>query len=330
MSSQSNNLTTVLAGFYERNKNLLLFLFKIAIAAGLLIYIISFVNFREIVHSLNESAVEYILIAAALLIPNLFLQFYKWKLTAEYVLGVNDNKKIISSLFCGFSAGSFTPARIGEYFGRAISFKDKPLLQVTVATILDKFFPLLMVSFFGAFAAILFIHFYYDDSFYLTFSLFIVLFTLFYFLFLLFINPKFWGNILFNKLKESKKLYKIFSNLRVLKNLDKKYAVRMLGISFLFYACFLVQFSFLVAAFSHQMNFLKYIWSGNLMMFAKTVIPPVSLGELGIREGASVYFLSEMGELAAVAFNASIFLFLINVLVPSLIGLFFLLRKNDD
>lgn len=330
MRSPSNNMTTVLSGFYERNKNLLFFLFKITMASGLLIYIISFANLKEILNSLNESALEYIFIAAVLLIPNLFLQFYKWKLTAEYVLDVNDNKKIISSLFCGFTAGSFTPARIGEYFGRAIAFKGKPLLQVTVATILDKFFPLLMVSFFGALAAILFIHFYYDDSFYLTLSLFIVLFTMFYFLFLLFINPKFWDNILFNKLKESKKLYKIFSNLRVLKNLDKKYVVRMLWISFLFYACFLVQFSFLVAAFSHQMNFVKYIWSGNLMMFAKTVIPPVSLGELGIREGASVYFLSEMGELAAVAFNASIFLFLINVLVPSLIGLFFLLRKNDD
>lgn len=66
------------------------------------------------------------------------------------------------------------------------------------------------------------------------------------------------------------------------------------------------------------------------MMFAKTVIPPVSLGELGIREGASVYFLTILGESASVGFNASIFLFFINVLIPSLIGFILLMKKNDD
>jgi hypothetical protein len=37
-----------------------------------------------------------------------------------------------------------------------------------------------------------------------------------------------------------------------------------------------------------------------------------------------------LGESASVGFNASIFLFFINVLIPSLIGLTLLLKKNDD
>jgi len=65
-------------------------------------------------------------------------------------------------------------------------------------------------------------------------------------------------------------------------------------------------------------------------MFAKTIIPPVSLGELGIREGASIFFITALGESASVGFNASIFLFFINVLIPSLIGLILLLKKNND
>ena len=64
-------------------------------------------------------------------------------------------------------------------------------------------------------------------------------------------------------------------------------------------------------------------------MFAKTIIPPISLGELGIREGASVYFLTQFGETASVAFNASIFLFIINLLIPALVGLVLLLKRND-
>jgi uncharacterized membrane protein YbhN (UPF0104 family) len=75
---------------------------------------------------------------------------------------------------------------------------------------------------------------------------------------------------------------------------------------------------------------MDYFWAGNLMMFAKTMIPPISLGELGIREGASVFFITQLGETASTGFNASIFLFFINVLIPSLIGMILLLKKNDD
>jgi len=67
-----------------------------------------------------------------------------------------------------------------------------------------------------------------------------------------------------------------------------------------------------------------------MVMFVKTIIPPVSMGELGIREGASVYFLTQMGEAASVGFNASIMLFIINLLIPALIGAVMFLRKNGN
>jgi hypothetical protein len=63
-------------------------------------------------------------------------------------------------------------------------------------------------------------------------------------------------------------------------------------------------------------------------MFVKSVIPPISLGELGIREGVSVYFVKQLEENAAVGFNASISLFLINILLPALIGLILLLKRK--
>jgi uncharacterized membrane protein YbhN (UPF0104 family) len=104
----------------------------------------------------------------------------------------------------------------------------------------------------------------------------------------------------------------------------------MVFISIAFYTCFILQFALLAAAFSGHFNFIHYIWAGNLVMFAKTIIPPVSLGELGIREGASVFFLHIFGEPNSAGFNASIFLFLINMLIPSVIGLFLLLKRNND
>lgn len=143
-------------------------------------------------------------------------------------------------------------------------------------------------------------------------------------------NQRFWDNVLFSKMKKLKSMGRVFEKLTVLKSLDRIYFIKMISLSFLFYLSFLIQYMLLVAAFSHNQNLIEYFWAGNLIMFVKTVIPPISLGELGIREGASVYFLTQLGETPAVAFNASIFLFIINLLIPAFIGLILLFKKNGN
>ncbi len=316
--------------FLSRYKSAIILFAKIAIAAGLLTYIIYSVNIQEILTAIKQANIFLIAAAFLLSFANIYLQFYKWKITANLVLQENHNSKIWLSLFYGFSAGIFTPARIGEYFGRAIVFKNQSLLRVTLATLLDKFFPLLIVVFLGSISSILFIHYYYNVAYYLTIGLFITLFILIYFFFLIIFNDGFWDSVLFTKLRDSIKLHWLFEKIKVFRKLDKKYATKMFVISFLFYICFLLQYALLVSAFSNHNNFVDYFWAGNLMMFAKTIIPPVSLGELGIREGASVFFIKQFSETASTGFNASIFLFFINVLIPALIGMILLLKKNDD
>jgi len=310
-----------------RNK-ILLFL-KILIAGGLLTYIISSIKISEIVNAFESANYFLIFVAFILVVPNIFLQYWKWKLTCKSILNYSDRKKIIYSLFQGFAAGAFTPFRLGEYFGRAFLFKERTLIQVTIATLVDKFFPLIIVAFTGALSSIIFIFLFYNVSVYLTAALFVVVFVLFYLLIQLLIDPEFWDNFLFNKIKKSKTLHKYLGKTRFIKNLDNHYSIKMFSISFLFYSCFVVQFVILVSAFTNQVNVLDYFWSASLVMFAKTFFPAISLSELGIREGVSVFFLGQMGVSAANAFNAALFLFFINILIPALIGSVLLFKKNN-
>ncbi len=315
--------------FAER-KSLFIFIIKILIAVGLLYYLVSSIEYTQILNALQNANI-YLLVSVLILgVLNIYFQFAKWRLTCKKVLTEDTQSKIFLSLFYGFSAGIITPLRIGEYFGRAIAFKGKSVLQVTAATLIDKFFPLIIVVFLGSISSILFLYIKFEVSIYLILSLFIVLFTLFYVLFLLIINRRFWDSFIFIRITNSKKLSGLFEKVKVLKNLDRSYLLKMSFLSLLFYLIFLIQYVLLVAAFSNHQNFIDYFWAGNLIMFAKTVIPPISLGELGIREGASVYFLTQLGETSAVAFNASIFLFIINLLIPAFIGLVLLFRKNDN
>jgi uncharacterized membrane protein YbhN (UPF0104 family) len=325
MTDKKTNIGT----FSFLSKNAIIISAKILISAGLLYYLISSVEYNQIILALKEANIAIIGIVILLGVVNIFLQYSKWRLTCVEVLEVKDKFKVFRSLFYGFSAGIITPLRIGEYFGRGIEFRDKSLVQVTVATLIDKFFPLLMVASLGSISSLFFIYLYYDVSIYIVLSLFILIFTFFYLLILLLLSNKFWDSILFSKLNSSTRLKPFLDKLRIFESLDKAYFYKMLLISFLFYACFLIQYALLVAAFSNHFDFIHYLWAANLIMFVKTIIPPITFGELGIREGASVYFLTQMGETASIGFNASIFLFIINLLIPALIGVGMFLRKND-
>jgi len=329
MTTDVKKINSTFTDLIQKYKTALILTVKILIAAGILIYLIFASDYRSIISGIQQADIFLLSIAFIFSILNIYLQYYKWRITCNTILGESKKSKILTSLFYGLSAGIITPLRVGEYFGRAIVFKDKSLLQVTGATLVDKFFPLMIVAFLGSCASILFTHFYFDTSVYITVSLFLVVFFLFYFFTLLMMNEKFWDSIIFSCLRTSGRFKTFLEKLKVFKRLDRKYLTKMMLISFLFYCCFIFQYAILVMAFSHHNNFFNYLWAGNLIIFVKTIIPSISFGELGIREGASVYFLSYMNETASVAFNASIFLFVINLLIPSLVGLVLLLKRND-
>jgi hypothetical protein len=63
-----------------------------------------------------------------------------------------------------------------------------------------------------------------------------------------------------------------------------------------------------------------------LVFFAKSAVPSVTLGDLGVRESAAVFFLGFYGVAEAAAFNASLGLFAVNILLPALAGLALLPR----
>jgi len=314
---------------FIKNKQAGYFLIKIIIAAGLLLFIVNRINPKEILSAVSTADYNLIILSFVLSFLNLYLQFLKWETVCRAYLNINNKRKIFISLFHGFAAGIFTPARIGEYFSRGLVFKEISVFQVAAATFIDKFFPLLVVAFFGGISFIFYVNYYFGFSFFISILLFVSAIIITYFLLSKILN----GNILRivpDKIKQNKKFEKIILNFEQLKRFNFKFIFRMTLISASFYFCYLIQFAILISAFSHSFHFIQYLWNGSLVMFTKSIIPQISVGELGIREGVSIYFFTKMGETAATAFNASFFLFLINLVLPSLIGLVLLYKKSND
>ena len=87
-----------------------------------------------------------------------------------------------------------------------------------------------------------------------------------------------------------------------------------------------VQLFILILAFE-KISPLQSFAASSSAMLVKTLLP-ISLGDIGIRESASVYFYAKMGISKATAFDASFILFILNILFPSFVGLVIVLRDK--
>jgi uncharacterized membrane protein (DUF441 family) len=100
-------------------------------------------------------------------------------------------------------------------------------------------------------------------------------------------------------------------------------------LAIIFFFTYVFQFALLLAAFNGISKVFSYLSAGVLVFFTNTVIPPITLGELGIREGAAVYYSQYFNYIAQTGFNASIMLFTINIIVPAILGFIIYLEKNN-
>ncbi|PSQ80600.1 MAG: hypothetical protein BRD40_04260, partial [Bacteroidetes bacterium QS_1_65_9] len=91
------------------------------------------------------------------------------------------------------------------------------------------------------------------------------------------------------------------------------------------------QFVLLARAFSPDAPVGLLYGGVGLIFFAKHLIPSLTLMDVGIREGAAVFFLStQLGLPQATAFNAAFFLFLLNLVAPAALGAPLLLRLRFE
>ena len=103
-------------------------------------------------------------------------------------------------------------------------------------------------------------------------------------------------------------------------------AAMLIGLSMLRYAVFSGQFVLLVLAFAPGASAAGIAVGVALTYYAKSAIPQVTLGDLGVRESVAVFFLGAYGVAPAAALNGSLAIFALNLLLPALAGVPLLLR----
>lgn len=305
------------------SKRVLVFLAKILVSVLVMIMLIKRVQTSEILSAFESAKLFCIFTALALLIPNIYIQYIKWRYLVRLVRPDVPNREVMQSLLAGFTFGFITPGRLGE-FGRAFFISDCSWVKLLGVAFLDKLFAMAVVIFWGAIGLLFFI----SRQLYLYTMVPVILFTLIALLVIYYIlfHPEIIKSFLYslNIILPFRDKIKILMS--SLDNFHKRQAIILTVLNFSFYFIFLIQFYILVCAFEPAP-----IFKSSLAIFSTMLVKsmlPISLGDLGIRESAAVFFFGKIGILHSTAFNASILLFLINLLIPSLVGLFLVLRHG--
>lgn len=251
------------------------------------------------------------LLVLILLPANWGLEALKWHTMVKRfhpLSYINAYKGILTGVAMGFA----TPHGLGDYFGRILQLPYRERSSLVGTVFLTRMAQMAVTLIAGGLSLLYFISMYY--SFRLTWLLppVILVFILLFSALLINHNRFFLHNLL-----RQRWVQRFFGRLREHSSGD---FVRLALFSLLRYGVFTLQFILLIQLYNISGTPLIHLLGVNLIFLAKSVIP--TLFDLGVREYAAWYFFAALGLENPYIVQASIVLWLVNVLTPSLIGMF--------
>lgn len=265
-------------------------------------------------------------ILSILLMPlNWGIETHKWRLLIneyEHMPFSTSLKAVLSGVYISI----FTPNRMGEFAGRIIYLKRFNKVKGTFVTFIGSISQLCVTLVMGALALPVFISVtVFQDQFIgrILIITFIATATLFLFLYFnLALIPKIISRIYYLK--------KYTKWVKILVRYKGQILAKILLFSFLRYFVFSLQFLFLLYAYGFEIHWLKSLIGISTIFFAQAIIPTISLTELGIRGASSVEILGLLSDNTSAILAAAWTLWLINLILPALPGLYFLITAKVE
>ncbi len=270
------------------------------------------------------SPVRYLLLLTALLIPvNWGFEARKWQLLGSKVERMSF-KKAYRAVMVGLTLGFITPNRIGDYAGRVLVLKSQQRLEAIGAIFIGRFSQLVATVLVGAGGL-----FYFLVQFYWTLypaaclSLLVVLLALSGAMLLLLYNAR----AMVALVAAVRPLRKVVRYVAVMNRYSTREVTRLLWLSLGRYMVFLTQFVLLLYMFKVRLPLVQYLSGVSGTFFLKSMAPSVTLlSDLGVRELSAMFLFGLLGQDRLQVLSASLSLWLLNIAVPSALGLVFVFR----
>ncbi len=305
---------------------------KILILAGLLyaIYNQLFVN-NNIHQIINDFINQFTITTLLLLIIPLALVFVNWGIEAvkwKYILKKEEMisyKNAFKGIFSGVTLGLFTPNRVGEYGGRILFLQKGNKINGIILSIISSYGQITATFLVGILGLTYFFFTTYPiDKVYFNYLIIGMTVILIFLILTVYFNIHLLGFI-FDKVKWLRKAKK---HIYVIKSIEYRQLLVVLGLSIARYLVYSVQFLALLWILGVNASPLKGLTMISIIFLCQTIIPTIALTELGVRGNLSVFFMGFITENLLAVVSASVVLWMINLVIPALLGLSFMYKFN--
>lgn len=254
-----------------------------------------------------------------MVVLNWGVELIKWRTTARVVQIDSRRIVIIESLLAGISTGIITPNRIGNFIGRMMFYSSSSRAMVILGSLygnLAQFLASILIGLPGLF--FLGLHYFSQDIQPILFwglTAFSVACALCYLLFPWLPVASYFAFTNKTNLLEK---FRVFA---------QKLVVRLFLLSVFRYLVFATQYLLLLVAFGAEFSY-HLLLGISLTYLITTLIPGFVLGKLLVRETVALSVLSHFIPNPAIILIASFALWLINLGLPALVGLFYVIKAK--
>lgn len=280
---------------------------KIVLTFGLLALVFRKVELARVLKAFAAMNVWWLAAALAVNVIIIAGRWLKWHQLLESALGISNMKEAFDSFMGGMGFAVVTPGRAGE-IARCLFHSEGNKVQISGLVVVDRLVDLLVIL---ALAAYGFSLIAYWKMMALMAGASVVLAVC-----LLSIERSL---KLGRRLVRWKRLDKIFDSLKaVASSLPRQTLYSNFLIAMLVTLLDLLVLWFLLLAFgSGGLRACAFVFP--ILLLAN--VAPFSISGIGVREGAAVYLFEQFHVAGAVAFNASFMLYVINSLLPGILGM---------
>ena len=264
-----------------------------------------------------------VIILIMLMFLNWSVEAYKWKLLIARIYSI-PFLQAFKAVWTGVTLGLFTPNRIGEYGGRILYLPMRYRISSIIASLIGSFSQIIVTSTIGIIGLIIFLLTQTILDTYITWMLIGICIILD----ILFLAGYFNLHIFIDVFKRRKFFGRILPYITVLSIFHNRDLWQYILLSIIRYSVFSAQYLAFFALFGVHMHIGESILVVSLIFLAQTIIPSFAIAELFTRGNIAVYFCSFYADNGVGAFAASTCLWILNLIIPAILGYAFIIRKN--
>ena len=271
-----------------------------------------------------SSPKNILLMALAFIIMplNMALEAMKWQRSVRPVEDV-PFRKAFTAVFTGVTAGMLFPNRTGDFLGRIFILEKGNRIKAAMLTFVGNIAQMIVTVSLGCIAWLFFSE---GNSIWYKIIISLIIISI---AFLLYFNIKFL--VYFKKLIPVKWRPRVEKYMDIFGSFTKRDLAGIMLLAVAKYAVYSFQFVLLIWAFDVPLSYIEAMIPIMMTYLLMTVIPFITITEIAVRGGVCITvfdnWFAVMGLSTAfsmMVFSASTMLWLYNLAIPAIIGLFFI------